>query len=487
MPRSAPTRGRARRASRSGSRRVEMCHQVDAEVPDDGAEGDVPHRKAGGQHAPERLLRECGPRLHQLDQCRAKLRPVRGAGDQLRDHLDVTGGLVLLPEVGHGRDERLERPDRLDDLRVALEALRARAAQRLEQQVLERAEVVEDQRLVEGAAARDRPRAGSRDALFAHGLERRLDNRLSSCFSHLIQSFAQGKDGSSEGRRRWRIGVRRAGARGVAARRTGTRSRSCRGNRPGSTRSRGTPPAVPSTAPTPSSTWRESRSAASAGRTAGRRRSAEPHRHDAAPGAGDLGRKEAAPCVRHGVGHRLRRRRRRRRRRRDVASGELVSRAGLRRVGGRGGRGAGPPRRGSQLARGRPGRAGGAPDGAAVPLLRRRPGRRRPAVVPVGAPRRRRPPVPARDRRRVARGRARRGRPRAAAAARRRAHLRPGAAPAGARADAGLRAPADARRAGRPRAPRPAGRLAQARRLRVPLPRAAGGARGRPQQFLTRR
>ena len=83
---------------------------------------------------------------------------------------------------------------------------------------------------------------------------------------------------------------------------------------------------------------------------------------------------------------------------------ELVSRAGLRRVGGGGGRGADPARGGSQRPRGRQRSAGNTADGAAVPLLRRRPGRRRAAMVPLGAPRRRRPPLPARDRRRVARG-----------------------------------------------------------------------------------
>jgi hypothetical protein len=50
--------------------------------------------------------------------------------------------------------------------------------------------VVEDQRLVEAAAARDRARAGSREALFPQRLERRLDDGLSSSFNRLIKSVA---------------------------------------------------------------------------------------------------------------------------------------------------------------------------------------------------------------------------------------------------------------------------------------------------------
>ena len=142
--------------------------------------------------------------------------------------------------------------------------------------------------------------------------------------------------------------------------------------------------------------------------------------------------------------------------------------------------GAGAARGGPHGARGRPRRARGAPDGAPVPPLRRRPGsaaggsgsRGSTSTTSCAS-------TGSRSTTRRSRARSTRSRPeqlRQRDAARDFGARAPPAAP---RADAGVRAAAAARRAGRPAPPRPAGRLAQARRLRVPLPRAARRARGR--------
>src|SRR5207244_859446 len=64
-----------------------------------------------------------------------------------------------------------------------------------EQEGVQAAVVVEDQRLVEAADPRDRARGGSREADGFQRLERRLDEPipcLSSRFYHMIKSFAQG-------------------------------------------------------------------------------------------------------------------------------------------------------------------------------------------------------------------------------------------------------------------------------------------------------
>ncbi len=81
----------------------------------------------------------------------------------------------------------------------------------------------------------------------------------------------------------------------------------------------------------------------------------EPRDDDPHARAGDRGGEAATRSVRLGVRHRLRREHGRHGRRRALASGELVPGACLRRVGARGGEGAGPARRSPDVARDRAG------------------------------------------------------------------------------------------------------------------------------------
>ena len=206
----------------------------------------------------------------------------------------------------------------------------------------------------------------------------------------------------------------------------------------------------------------------------------EPRRHDARAARRRSRARAAAARVRHRVGHRLRGRRGRRGRRRGRAVRPLVPRRRVRGVGGGGCGGAGAARRGADAARDRPGRRRGAADGAALPPLRRRPPRRRPAVVPVDPPRRPRARLSAsRSTTRACAGPIVAVAPqllRQRDAARDFGAVlhRPSRVP-----DAGAGAAGRARRAGRPAAARPARGVAAAERLRVPLPRAAGCARRR--------
>jgi hypothetical protein len=87
---------------------------------------------------------------------------------------------VLGVEARHGGDELVERLGSLDDVLIAPEPLLARAVERGEEQPVEAAEVVEDQRLVEAARAGDRARGGAGEPVVSERLERGLDD-LPSC------------------------------------------------------------------------------------------------------------------------------------------------------------------------------------------------------------------------------------------------------------------------------------------------------------------
>ena len=161
------------------------------------------------------------------------------------------------------------------------------------------------------------------------------------------------------------------------------------------------------------------RSAAGAGPAAARRRSSEPRRHDPRLVAGDRRRRRAPRVLvtASGIGW-------------DGDAGDVIvdeaspaghrfPRAGLRRLGGGGRRGERASRGGPHRVRRRPWRRRAQAHGAALPPVRRRPARRRAAVVPVDSPRGHRPPLPAGDRRRVARRAAERAsRPSSCASAR---------------------------------------------------------------------
>ena len=147
--------------------------------------------------------------------------------------------------------------------------------------------------------------------------------------------------------------------------------------------------AARSTGPTPSSTSPASRSAAPAGRAVAEGGDPrQPRRDDASARAGDRRREEPAARPRDRLGHRLLRRERRRRRRRGLAGGRLAS---SRRSASPGRRRPQAPACATWPCGPRSSSAAGAgdqADGAAVPPVRRRPGRRWAPVVPVDPPRR---------------------------------------------------------------------------------------------------
>jgi hypothetical protein len=86
---------------------------------------------------------------------------------------------ILAVRTRRDGDQLFERPRFADRLAEAGEALLARSVEGGEEQGVERAEVVEDQRLVERALPRDRSRGRAGKALARKRLERRLDDVLS--------------------------------------------------------------------------------------------------------------------------------------------------------------------------------------------------------------------------------------------------------------------------------------------------------------------
>ena len=144
----------------------------------------------------------------------------------------------------------------------------------------------------------------------------------------------------------------------------------------------------------------------------------------------------------------------------------------------------GPARRDPHPARHRARRAGGPADRSPVPALRRRPGRGTAGSSSRGCTSTTSSAsTGVRSTTISSRARSMPSPPSSSASARRR-RVRRGPPPPGDPSGAGVRPAARPRRAGGPAPPRSAGRLPQARRARVPLPGAAGRARGRDRLSL---
>jgi hypothetical protein len=83
-----------------------------------------------------------------------------GVGDAAGDHLGDDGSVAVFAVLGPGADDDgeqlLHRLGLLDGGAVALEPFAAGCVERGEEEGVEAAEVVEDQRLVDAAGARDR-------------------------------------------------------------------------------------------------------------------------------------------------------------------------------------------------------------------------------------------------------------------------------------------------------------------------------------------
>ena len=166
---------------------VEVRQQVDAEVERDDPEGqragldDAPEQAAEqrpGQQAGKLVLDQLHPRLQTGDHFGTEVGPRQAAGDQLRDDRDVAGLQVLPVQVGGHADPVLDGARAADGLPVAGHALRAGAVEGGEQQVVQRPEVVEDQRLVEVPPPGDGPGTRPCKSFLLQGLQGRGDNAL---------------------------------------------------------------------------------------------------------------------------------------------------------------------------------------------------------------------------------------------------------------------------------------------------------------------
>ena len=127
-----------------------------------------PERRRG-KHVPHRRLRERTPRgqagADPLAQARHRVRPA----DHLHQHGDVAGVEVGLEDRPGGVDELAQRPGPVQQLAVGGHPPGADLLERGHQQVGDRAEVVEDQRLVAFGLGRDPPGAGGRESRLAQG------------------------------------------------------------------------------------------------------------------------------------------------------------------------------------------------------------------------------------------------------------------------------------------------------------------------------
>ena len=134
-------------------------------------------QRRGGEHVPHRRLRERTPRgqagADPLAEARHRVRPA----DHLHQHGDVARVEVGLEDRAGGVDELAQRPGPVKQLAVGGHPPGADLLERRHQQVGDRAEVVEDQRLVASGLGRDPPGAGGRESGLAQGGDGGVDKR----------------------------------------------------------------------------------------------------------------------------------------------------------------------------------------------------------------------------------------------------------------------------------------------------------------------
>ena len=144
-----------------------------------------------GEHVPHRRLRERAPRRQ------AGADPLAQAGHRVRsaDHLgqhgDVAGVEVGLEDRPGGVDELAQRPGPVKQLAVGGHPPGADLLERGHQQVGDRAEVVEDQRLVASGLGRDPPGAGGREPRLAQRGDGGDDRARPGCRARGIPSDDQ--------------------------------------------------------------------------------------------------------------------------------------------------------------------------------------------------------------------------------------------------------------------------------------------------------